>query len=38
VSEQLGQRITVGRGNVAGRLGHRFAVAYGLVALAARSS
>ena len=34
VSEQLGQRITVGRGNVVGQLGHRFAVAYGLVALA----
>jgi hypothetical protein len=34
VSEQLGQRVTVGRGNVCGQLGHRFAVAYGLVALA----
>jgi hypothetical protein len=36
VSEQLGQEITVGRGNVAGELGHRFAVAYGLVALAVK--
>ncbi|BCI52247.1 diol dehydratase reactivation protein [Mycolicibacterium litorale] len=35
VSEQLGQAVTVGRGNVRGALGHRFAVAYGLVALAA---
>lgn len=35
VSEQLGRQVTVGRGNVRGQLGHRFAVAYGLVALAA---
>ncbi|MGE2736335.1 diol dehydratase reactivase ATPase-like domain-containing protein [Mycolicibacterium vaccae] len=35
VSEQLGREVTVGRGNVRGTLGHRFAVAYGLVALAA---
>ncbi|KUI34625.1 diol dehydratase reactivase ATPase-like domain-containing protein [Mycobacterium sp. GA-2829] len=35
VSEQLGREVTVGRGNVRGQLGHRFAVAYGLVALAA---
>lgn len=34
VSEQLGREVTVGRGNVRGQLGHRFAVAYGLVALA----
>ena len=36
VSEQLGHGVSVGRGNVRGRLGHRFAVAYGLVALAQR--
>ncbi|WP_085142531.1 diol dehydratase reactivase ATPase-like domain-containing protein [Mycolicibacterium conceptionense] len=36
VTEQLGHDVSVGRGNVAGRLGHRFAVAYGLVAMAAR--
>ncbi|MCV7226592.1 diol dehydratase reactivase ATPase-like domain-containing protein [Mycolicibacterium komossense] len=35
VSEQLGHQVTVGRGNVRGELGHRFAVAYGLVVLAA---
>ncbi|ORA32878.1 diol dehydratase reactivase ATPase-like domain-containing protein [Mycobacterium aquaticum] len=35
VSERLGHRVAVGRGNVRGQLGHRFAVAYGLVALAA---
>jgi len=35
VSEELGAIVAVGRGNVAGRLSHRFAVAYGLVALAA---
>jgi hypothetical protein len=35
VSEQLGHQVTVGRGNVRGQLGHRFAVAYGLVVLAA---
>lgn len=35
VSEQLGHSVTVGRGNVRGQLGHRFAVAYGLIALAA---
>lgn len=35
VSEQLGHEVTVGRGNVCGQLGHRFAVAYGLVVLAA---
>ncbi|OMC37248.1 diol dehydratase reactivase [Mycobacterium sp. GA-1841] len=34
VSEQLGHQVSVGRGNVAGRLGHRFAVAYGLVVAA----
>jgi hypothetical protein len=34
MSEHLGHRVTVGRGNVVGQLGHRFAVAYGLVALA----
>jgi hypothetical protein len=34
VSEHLGSRVTVGRGNVVGTLGHRFAVAYGLVAIA----
>lgn len=34
VSEQLGRDTAVGRGNVRGHLGHRFAVAYGLVALA----
>lgn len=38
VSEQLGHHASVGRGNVAGQLGHRFAVAYGLVAMAARMS
>lgn len=36
VTEQLGHDVSVGRGNVAGQLGHRFAVAYGLVAMAAR--
>jgi hypothetical protein len=36
VSEQLGHDVSVGRGNVAGQLGHRFAVAYGLVAMAAQ--
>ncbi|MUL85626.1 MULTISPECIES: diol dehydratase reactivase ATPase-like domain-containing protein [unclassified Mycolicibacterium] len=36
VSEQLGHEVSVGRGNVAGQLGHRFAVAYGLVVMAAR--
>ncbi len=36
VSEQLGHEVSVGRGNVGGRLGHRFAVAYGLVIMAAR--
>ena len=35
VSEQLGLRMTVGRGNVCRTLGHRYAVAYGLVAIAA---
>lgn len=35
LSEQCGRDVTVGRGNVAGGLGHRFAVAYGLVVLAA---
>ncbi|MEX7473898.1 diol dehydratase reactivase ATPase-like domain-containing protein, partial [Mycobacterium adipatum] len=35
LAEQLGRDVTVGRGNVAGGLGHRFAVAYGLVVLAA---
>ncbi|TFV55264.1 diol dehydratase reactivase [Mycobacterium sp. PS03-16] len=34
LSERFGSGVTVGRGNVAGRLGHRFAVAYGLVTLA----
>lgn len=36
VTEQLGHDVSVGRGNVAGQLGHRFAVAYGLVAIATR--
>ncbi|MGV0812857.1 diol dehydratase reactivase ATPase-like domain-containing protein [Mycolicibacterium boenickei] len=36
VSEQLGHQVSVGRGNVGGQLGHRFAVAYGLVAMATR--
>ncbi|QZH65142.1 diol dehydratase reactivase ATPase-like domain-containing protein [Mycolicibacterium farcinogenes] len=36
VTEQLGHDVSVGRGNVAGQLGHRFAAAYGLVAMAAR--
>jgi hypothetical protein len=36
VSEQLGHEVAVGRGDVRGELGHRFAVAYGLVVLAAR--
>lgn len=36
VSEQLGHHVTVGRGNIRGQLGHRFAVAYGLVVLAVR--
>ena len=35
LAEQLGHDVTVGRGNVGGGLGHRFAVAYGLVVLAA---
>lgn len=34
LAERLGHDISVGRGNVAGELGHRFAVAYGLVVLA----
>ncbi|WP_395308055.1 diol dehydratase reactivase ATPase-like domain-containing protein [Mycobacterium sp. AMU20-3851] len=34
LAERLGHEVTVGRGNVAGELGHRFAVAYGLVVLA----
>ena len=34
VSEQLGREVAVGRGDVCGQLGHRFAVAYGLVVLA----
>jgi hypothetical protein len=34
LAEQLGRDVTVGRGNVGGGLGHRFAVAYGLVVLA----
>ncbi|WP_081681631.1 diol dehydratase reactivase ATPase-like domain-containing protein [Mycobacterium sp. URHD0025] len=38
VSEQLGHHVSVGRGNVAGQLGHRFAVAYGLVAMATRTA
>ncbi|MDV3127027.1 diol dehydratase reactivase [Mycobacterium sp. 21AC1] len=36
VSEQLGHQVAVGRGNIRGQLGHRFAVAYGLVVLAVR--
>ncbi|GLP77236.1 diol dehydratase reactivation protein [Mycobacterium antarcticum] len=36
VSEQIGHEVAVGRGDVGGQLGHRFAVAYGLVVLAAR--
>ena len=35
VSEHLGHEQTVGRGNVSGQLGHRFAVAFGLVVLVA---
>lgn len=35
LTERLGDGRTVGRGNVGGELGHRFAVAYGLVILAA---
>lgn len=35
LAERLGHAVTVGRGNVGGELGHRFAVAYGLVVLAA---
>lgn len=35
VSEQLGHEVSVGRGNVGGQLGHRFAVAYGLIVIAA---
>ncbi|MGW0161593.1 diol dehydratase reactivase ATPase-like domain-containing protein [Mycobacterium sp. NPDC003323] len=35
LAERLGHDVTVGRGNVAGELGHRFAVAYGLVLCAA---
>lgn len=34
LAERLGHDVSVGRGNVAGELGHRFAVAYGLVVLA----
>jgi Diol dehydratase reactivase ATPase-like domain. len=34
VTEQLPRRGVVGRGEVAGSLGHRFAVAYGLAASA----
>lgn len=34
VSDELGREVTVGRGNVGGMLGHRFAVAYGLVVMA----
>ncbi|GAA2542734.1 diol dehydratase reactivase ATPase-like domain-containing protein [Mycolicibacterium diernhoferi] len=34
LAERLGHDVTVGRGNVGGGLGHRFAVAYGLVVLA----
>lgn len=34
LAERLGHQVTVGRGNVGGGLGHRFAVAYGLVVLA----
>lgn len=36
VGDQLGRRVAVGRGDLGGQLGHRFAVAYGLVALARR--
>lgn len=36
VSEQLGPEVSVGRGNVGAQLGHRFAVAYGLVVMATR--
>ncbi|KRD16914.1 diol dehydratase reactivase [Mycobacterium sp. Root265] len=35
LAERFGRDVTVGRGNVGGGLGHRFAVAYGLVVLAA---
>ncbi|MDH6194138.1 hypothetical protein M2272_000759 [Mycobacterium frederiksbergense] len=38
VSEQLGHQVSVGRGNVGGQLGHRFAVAYGLVVMAVRGA
>ncbi|MET0993750.1 MAG: diol dehydratase reactivase ATPase-like domain-containing protein [Mycobacterium sp.] len=33
VADQLGHQVAVGRGNVRGQLGHRFAVAYGLIVL-----
>lgn len=38
LAEELGHDVTVGRGDVAGVLGHRFAVAYGLVVLASAAS
>ncbi|WKG00843.1 diol dehydratase reactivase ATPase-like domain-containing protein [Mycolicibacterium sp. HK-90] len=38
VSEQLGPEVSVGRGNVGAKLGHRFAVAYGLVVMATRQA
>ena len=34
VAEQLPEATSIGRGDVAGRLGHRYAVAYGLVTMA----
>lgn len=36
VSEQMGFGVSVGQGNIAGQLGHRFAVAYGLIVLSGR--
>ncbi|MGU3502425.1 diol dehydratase reactivase ATPase-like domain-containing protein [Mycobacterium sp. C31M] len=38
LAEELGHDVTVGRGDVAGVLGHRFAVAFGLVVLASAAS
>ena len=38
LAERFGHDVSVGRGNVAGELGHRFAVAYGLVILAAAAA
>lgn len=38
VAEQLPSAVTIGRGDVAGQLGHRYAVAFGLVTTALRHS